>query len=438
MEWFHLMTRKDNDMLENYFCDSRTLHQLRLGPLGSLMDDFSDMLGNEHYPKGTARTHIRNVSHLSRYLMWKGLDSIDNFNVEWIDDFLLNHLPNCICMRSFVGKHVTAPASMLKLREYLVAKGKIVEPVVEVDPKSPDGVVMRFQKYLAEIKATSKKTIDSYSHMVGHLLDARMQLHGSLDFAALTEADVIELHKAVCSLHESRSWKTNSTSIIRVFLRFLWWEKLTPAPLGRTIQPVRKWRLSEIPKALTAAELAKVLETPNRDTSIGKRDYAILVLLATVGMRASEIAALTLENFHWRKRVVTIPSCKSRRERDMPLTDEAFDALVDYLKHARPKVLDRRIFIRDKAPLRGFVSAAAITSLVSAHVIRSGIQRAVYKGPHLLRHTLATMLVNRGTPIKQVSDMLGHKEIETTRIYAKVDLTSLRKIANPFPTCNWR
>lgn len=122
----------------------------------------------------------------------------------------------------------------------------------------------------------------------------------------------------------------------------------------------------------------------------------------------------------------------------MPLTDEAFDALVDYLKHARPKVLDRRIFIRDKAPLRGFVSAAAITSLVSAHVIRSGIQRAVYKGPHLLRHTLATMLVNRGTPIKQVSDMLGHKEIETTRIYAKVDLTSLRKIANPFPTCNWR
>ena len=418
-------------MLENYFCDSRTLHQLRLGPLGSLIDDFSDMLGNEHYPKGTARTHIRNVSHLSRYLMWKGLDSVDDFKVEWIDDFLLNHLPNCICMRSFVGKHVTAPASMLKLQEYLVANGKIAEPVVEVEPKSPDGVVMRFQKYLAEIKATSKKTIDSYSHMVGHLLDARMQLHGSLDFTALTEADVIELHKVICSLHESRSWKTNSTSIIRVFLRFLWWEKLTPTPLGRTIQPVRKWRLSEIPKALTAAELAKVLETPNRNTPIGKRDYAILVLLATVGMRASEI-------FHWRKRIVTIPSCKSRRERDMPLTDEAFDALVDYLKHARPKVQDRRMFIRDKAPLRGFASAAAITSLVSACVIRSGIQRDSYRGPHLLRHTLATMLVNRGTPIKQVSDMLGHKEIETTRIYAKVDLTSLRKIANPFPACNWR
>ena len=83
-------------MLENYFCDSRTLHQLRLGPLGSLIDDFSDMLGNEHYPKGTARTHIRNVSHLSRYLMWKGLDNVDDFKVEWIDDFLLNHLPNCI------------------------------------------------------------------------------------------------------------------------------------------------------------------------------------------------------------------------------------------------------------------------------------------------------------------------------------------------------
>lgn len=425
-------------MLENYFCDSRTLHELRLGPLGSLMDDFSDMLSDEHYPKGSARTHIRNVSHLSRYLMWKGVVSLEDFKVECIDDFLLNHLPVCICMRSSVGKHVTVPASMQKLQKYLVAKGLIIEPAVEADPKSVDGVVMRFQKYLAEIKAVSDKTIYSYSHMVGHLLDARLKLHGSMDLANLTEADVIDMHRAVCSLYESRSWKSNATSVIRVFLRFLWWEKFTTIPLGRTIQPVRKWRMSEIPKALTSAELVKVLETPNRDTPIGKRDYAILVLLATVGMRASEIAALTLDNFHWRKRIVTVPGCKSRRERDMPLTDEAFDALVDYLKNARPKVQDRRMFIRDRAPLRGFMSAAAITSLVSANVIRSGIQREVYKGPHVLRHTLATMLVNRGTPIKQVSDMLGHKEIETTRIYAKVDLASLRKIANPFPACNWR
>ena len=423
-------------MLEDYFKNSNTLHDMRLGPVGPYLDEISEKLKSEHYSRGTIRSHLQSMAHLSRYLMWKGVESVGDGIARQIDDFLKNHLPNCNCKRTNRGTFAPAAPAMRRLLDFLKEKNIIRTAVKALAPDSIDGILARYREYLAKIRALAASSIVHYSYMAELFLSARLSDNHKLELSSITGKDVMAIYETVIPMHPSFDWHRSSSSCLRDFLRFLHWERICPENLAGIVPPVRKWKMAEVPEALTEDKLTQLLRTPDRNTPLGKRDYTILVMLATLGMRASEIVNLEFKDIHWRQRMIVIPGVKTRREREMPLPDAVFEALYDYIKNARPQCDSKRVFLRSTAPIRGFASSPAVTTIVSRYTDKSGIDRKKHKGSHMLRHTFATLLINRGVPLKTLSDMLGHNNLDTTRIYSKVDLHNLRKIVCEFPECN--
>jgi integrase len=164
---------------------------------------------------------------------------------------------------------------------------------------------------------------------------------------------------------------------------------------------------------------------------MGKRDYALLLLLARLGLRAGEVVALTLDDFDWEAGLVTVRG-KGKRVAQMPLPSEVGAAIADYLSIGRPPCASRRLFIRGKAPLTGFANSVAICSLVDRALERAEVE-SEYRGSHVFRHSLATGMLNHGASLDEIGDLLRHRRPDTTRIYAKVDLVALRSIALPWP-----
>jgi site-specific recombinase XerD len=177
-----------------------------------------------------------------------------------------------------------------------------------------------------------------------------------------------------------------------------------------------------------------VLNCCDRNTAIGKRNYAILLLLARLGLRAGEVVTLTLDDIDWEAGLITVRG-KGKRAAQMPLPVEAGAAIADYLRQARPDCSSRRVFIRQNAPLVGFANSVAICSLVDRALERAGVEPA-YRGSHLFRHSLATEMLKQGASLFEIGDLLRHRRPDTTTIYAKVDLVSLRSIALPWPGGN--
>jgi site-specific recombinase XerD len=201
--------------------------------------------------------------------------------------------------------------------------------------------------------------------------------------------------------------------------------------LAACVPTIATWSLSKVPKFLPAEQIQQILDSCDRQTVTGKRDYAILLLLARLGLRAGEVVGLTLDDFDWEAGLVTVRG-KGKRVAQMPLTSEVGTAIADYLSTARPQCSSRRVFIRANAPLTGFANSVAICSLVDKAMGRAGIE-SEYRGSHVFRHSLATGMLNRGASLPEIGDLLRHRRPDTTRIYAKVDLVSLRSIALPWP-----
>jgi integrase len=186
-----------------------------------------------------------------------------------------------------------------------------------------------------------------------------------------------------------------------------------------------------VPKYLPADQIQRVLDACERDSAGGRRDYAILLLLARLGLRAGEVVALTLDDIDWEAGTITVRG-KGKRVAQMPLPLDAGAALADYIGRDRPLCSTRRVFIRKNAPLTGFANSIAISSLADRALTKAGVKSA-YRGSHLFRHSLATEMLKQGASLAEIGDLLRHRRPDTTAIYAKVDLAPLRSIALPWP-----
>ena len=436
-------------MLEHYFCNPRTLYQLRLGPLGGLIDELAGKIRDEGYSRWTARTLLKGAAHFSRYMLWKGIEDAGEITMDQVNDFLTNHLPVCNCERPNQYDFQGERAAMKKLVPFLREKGIMPEEKKAYSPDAADGLLIRYEDYLRRIRGLADKTLNQHilqakRTLNQHILQAKRTLsvrrrlnNGALDLERLTAGEALDITNILLDARDSSDWKRSLTTSMRVFLRFLAWDRILPRDLGHIIPSIMRWRLADIPCGLTERQLQRLLETPDRTTAVGKRDYAVLVILATLGIRASEVIALTTDCVHWRRRTLTVPACKTRKEREMPLSDLALFALDDYCRNARPDTECKTLFIKTKAPHVGFANSSGVTTIVTQNVIRSGMRKTSKRGPHMLRHTLATLLVNKGVSYKEAADILGHACIETTRIYAKTNLNNLRKVVTAFPKCSW-
>ncbi len=221
-------------------------------------------------------------------------------------------------------------------------------------------------------------------------------------------------------------------TILRSFLRHLHQRGAIPAALAGAVLPVTKWSLAGLPKALQPEEIQSLLSSCDRNTVAGRRDYAILLLLARLGLRGGEVSALTLDDFDWDAGIVNV-SGKGQRREPLPLPGDVGEAVAGYLRNGRPPGCPtRRVFVRLRAPQRGFASTSAIDDIVCRALARARLAPP-FKGAHLLRHSLATGMLRNGASLEDIGQILRHRHPETTQIYAKLDLEALRSVAPPWP-----
>jgi site-specific recombinase XerD len=231
--------------------------------------------------------------------------------------------------------------------------------------------------------------------------------------------------------HKTGHGRTAPASATRSFLRFLAWRGVAPSGLDRAIPRVRRARHASLPTRLSPEQLARLLQRPDTPSPAAYRDRAILSLLAGLGLRAGEVATLELDDLDWYAGQLRLRAGKCRRERVLPLPQEVGAALAEYLRNGRPHHQGRRVFLTLTDPART-IQAATVSAIVQRNLVRAGVPLGRLAGAHMLRHTAASRMVNGGASFKEVADVLGHRSLQTTGIYAKLDLDALAGVALPW------
>lgn len=287
-----------------------------------------------------------------------------------------------------------------------------------------------FSRYLREERGLAPTSV------VRHLPAVRLFLHevcpgGAGDLGRISQESVarhIERHARDGSAGTGKAmcWA------LRAFLRYLHGKGLNPLALAGCVPSIRSWKLASLPTYLSAAQVRTVLDGCDRATALGRRDYAVLMLLAKLGMRAGEVATLVLDDIDWRSGEMLIRA-KGRQRARMPIPPDVGAAVVAYLRDGRPRSPCRRLFLRTIAPNVGFASASAVTMIAKTAIGRAGIRGYAHQGAHLFRHSLATELLRSGATLSEIGQLLRHESHDTTRLYAKVDVEALRTLSLPWP-----
>jgi site-specific recombinase XerD len=310
------------------------------------------------------------------------------------------------------------------LREIGVAAAKPPEPISDQRRFFDE-----YRRYLLQERGLAEATLVNYIPFAEQLLAGRFG-QSAISLTELTATDVTKfLQERAHQLSRGRA-KLLVTAL-RSFLRYLRHQGEISLDLAGCVPPVAIWSLSTVPKFLPAGSVQRVLDHCERNTPDGKRNYAVLLLLARLGLRACEVVALGLDDIDWDHGQLTI-RCKGGRWAQMPLPSDVGEAIAIYLRSGRPRCVCRRVFLRHRAPIRGFAHSITVSTIVRRALIRTGID-SVRKGAHLFRHTLATDLLRQGASLDEIGEVLRHRSPNTTAVYAKVDLTALRTLALPWP-----
>ena len=286
-----------------------------------------------------------------------------------------------------------------------------------------------YERYLREERALAQATIVNYVPFIGRFLKERFGA-GPVKLSGLRARDVVRfVQRQARHLHLKRAKLL--TSALRSFLHYARYRGAIGLDLAAAVPCVASWSMSSIPRGIAPDQVHQLLSQIDRSTAVGRRDYAILLLLARLGLRSGEVAFLELEDIDWKGGCLSVHG-KSGRRTQLPLPKDVGDAIVAYLRDGRPRCTSRRVFLRARAPVRGFLTQCAVGSIVRHALLRAGID-APTTGAHQFRHALATQMLRQGASLAQIGEVLGHKSPETTKIYTKVDLEALRTLALPWP-----
>ena len=289
--------------------------------------------------------------------------------------------------------------------------------------------VQAYEQYLRKERALAEATIVNYAPFIGQFLKGRFGT-GSVKLSSLRARDVVRfVQRQARHLHLKRAKLL--TSALRSFLQYARYRGEIRLDLAAVVPCVANWSMPSIPRGIAPDQVHRLLSQIDRSTVVGRRDYAVLLLLARLGLRSGEVAFLELEDIDWKAGCLSVHG-KSSRRTQLPLPKDVGDAIVDYLRHGRPRCTSRRVFLRAKAPVRGFLTQCAVGSIVRHAILRAGIE-APTTGAHQFRHGLATQMLRQGASLAQIGELLGHKSPETTKIYTKVNLEALRTLALPWP-----
>jgi integrase/recombinase XerD len=408
-------------MIEQCCPNPVVLQRLLAGPLSTHINAIAQQLSQQGYTSSSAKNAMRLLDDLSSWLLRQALTAAD-FNEQLASEFLQDRYRRC-------RPHLHDRAALRRLLEHLRHQGIIPIPIVQTATYDSDRLVGDFQHYLIEQRCLAPTTVDYYLKTVQSFLRERFRTQ-PLNLEALCPQDITDFMIRQARRYSSGRAKLFATAL-RSFFRFLLQRGAIAHDLAQAVPTVPHWRLTTLPRFMKAKDVECLLQTCDRTTSKGQRDYAILLFLARLGLRAGEVAALTLDDLDWEAGELLIRGKSARHDR-LPLPQEVGEALAIYLRHGRPPSAARQVFIRMRAPRRGFSDGQAVGTIVRRTLVQAGLNPAL-KGAHLLRHSLATTLLHNGATLTEIGELLRHQNIETTRIYAKVDQGALRALALPWP-----
>lgn len=294
-----------------------------------------------------------------------------------------------------------------------------------------DALVEAYTQHSRRTRGLRDRTLRGYESLARLFVRAAVG-DNPIEPTRFHPSDVIAFVASLRGRFSPRSMKTVRTAL-RSFFRFLRFEGLSDDRLEAAIPTVAYWRLSTLPRALRDDQVAQVLASFDTSTPGGRRDRAIVLCLSTLGLRPGEVAALCLEDLDWRAGTIHLRTRKTRRGAVLPLPREAGRAIVAYLRHARPVTDERRVFVQHVGGRRGQPIGSTAVSEVVARTLRRAKVEAPLAGAYVFRHTVASRLVQQGASLKEVADFLGHRSLDTTTIYAKLDLPALRQVPLPWP-----
>lgn len=394
--------------------------------LGSIANDYVRYLSERGYAPQTISVYLEGFAHFTHWCSRRRL-GLAGINEAAVNRFLHRHLPRCHCSRRCQRTRNSIHAALAHLLVLLRRQGRIA-PKSSPDPVPIRAELDRFEHYLIQVCGLSPSTCRVRLHRVRAFLLDRFAA-GRMRIRALRPTDVARFMRKY-----TEGWTPSSKRAVgdslRSYFRFMAQRGEANASLSGAIPKVAQWRLERLPKGISTDQLARLLKAFDRNSTTGKRDYAITRCFVDLGLRTAEVARLRLDDIDWRQGQVQIHG-KASRVDVLPLPSITGRAIVDYLRHGRPLSSSRALFMRHRPPLDAPATPCIVRGAVRYAAARCGLERC-FRGPHMLRHTLAQRLVQGGTPFKEIADVLRHRSLDTTAIYAKTDFSALDRVALPW------
>jgi integrase/recombinase XerD len=414
-------------MLDYFFDRPFVLSRLRASPFRKLLEEYAGHLQAQGYTRYTIRIRLWAVEHFSRWFhsQPRSSRSLDQATVH---RFLLEHLPHCRCPAPAPTSLITVRPALTQLLRLLRDQGRLRPRTVATKPAAI--VVEQFRHHLRETCGLAESTCCSRVRYALAFLEGKFG-HGRLRWENLRPSDVVTFVAGYAQ--RCRPGATQMVAdALRSFLRYLQLQELCSPALVAAVPRFPHWRLSQLPKTMTDEQLGAFLATFDQATAKGRRDYAMALCLVHLGLRVGEVVDLLLEDLDWRAATLHIATRKTGRPRELPLPPGVGQAIAAYLHRGRPTTTDRHVFVRHRR-LQGMAVSVSLVRYVMAVAFDKVPGCEHWTGTHVLRHTAATRLHRRGASFKEIADLLGHRCLNTTAIYAKVDLPRLSGVALPWP-----
>jgi integrase/recombinase XerD len=396
--------------------------------LGSLLDALTTALRDHHYAASTIRTPLREARAFGAWLTAPPYQLRDG-NERRLERDLHSCASPSLPLHKRRRQHITA--AIHRRLESLRTAGVVAPIAVERLPETEvQQWLSRYGAYLDHVLGLAPTTRQKDLFLATRVLQT-LSHRGGMTWSALT-ADTITAFVQADATPRKGFGPHGTATAVRSFRRFLVVQNRLPAGLDTAIPTVRRWSHAALPQHLSEPDVIRILTCCADGTAPGTRNSAILLLLSRLGLRAKEVASLQLSDVDWLHGSLLIRSSKTPAERLLPLAQDVGEARRAYLRTGRPATLSRHLFLAQTAPYRPLHTASAMTKIVKRLLAKAGIARQS-SGPHLFRHTVATPLVNRGARFKDVADVLGHHTLQTTGLYAQLDLAALAPVAWPWP-----
>ncbi len=399
---------------------------LAKGPLAPHIDEYMMYLARRDYAANTFSSYLGVVSHFAQWMRGRRL-RLESIDEALVAKFIDQHLPRCHCSGPVQRDRRTLSAALGHLLAVLRARGAIA-PVM-VSSKPVDEELRRYDAYMDHVRGLAPKTRETALRIVGRLLISRFG-GAAIDIAALEPDQVRTFFAQQAKLYSKPASAGTVIASLRGYFRYR-------VSLGDAVQGLigvlsypANWQLSSLPKTLTPEEVEQLVNSLGKPGRSLRRTDAIVRCALDLGLRSGEIAHISLDDIDWRAGTITLRHTKGRREDVLPLAATTGAAIAAYLEQERPKTRNRAVFVRHQTPRGEPVGPDLVRKAIRQAFAHAGLP---YTRSHLLRHTMANRLLAGGASLKEVADVLRHRSLNTTMIYAKLDSRNLAEVALAWP-----